>query len=397
MSNSSGFVLLLVLILSAIMFLIASTLLVITMTEVHISDFEQRSAQALYVAESSLTLGLSKLRENPAYRTATSDTMSIGNNTGLLNVQFYNQSKSLYHLKLRGEGKVPGLNAVAKRTVERQVVVKPFALFARENLDLIGGCTINGNIHGNGTVTISLASKVQGDVTSSTLVNNAGTVTGTVSSQEPEITLPTLPIVFYPPTYAYNGKTGTAKPLEHDTITLSPVGGVDPPVPSIEVYSGFPTADNPAGIFYPEDELKGPWTVLDVTGTVIVPSAGMSLSIDGIVTILPVSDDEFKQFPALMTAGSLHLTLRDNDLQKWAKSLKKSRIERAVYAQGDLTITGNDTTGEIIKGSLLGHTITLTGNPVFQLAYDSTIMSNPPPGIDLIEAGEWRELFGQMN
>jgi type II secretory pathway component PulK len=83
MTNSSGVVLLMVLILSAIMYLIASTLLLITMTEIHISDFEQRSTQAFYAAESSVTLGLSKLRENPDYRHKNDlyDT-SIGGNPG---------------------------------------------------------------------------------------------------------------------------------------------------------------------------------------------------------------------------------------------------------------------------------------------------------------------------
>ena len=44
--SSAGVVLFMVLILATIMFLLVGTLLVITMTEVYLADFEQRSSQA---------------------------------------------------------------------------------------------------------------------------------------------------------------------------------------------------------------------------------------------------------------------------------------------------------------------------------------------------------------
>ncbi len=78
MRSSSGSVLLMALITSAILYLVAVTLLLLTMTEVQISDFESRSTQALYAAESSVTLGLSYLRQEHNYRATASDTMMIG-------------------------------------------------------------------------------------------------------------------------------------------------------------------------------------------------------------------------------------------------------------------------------------------------------------------------------
>jgi hypothetical protein len=409
MKSSSGTVLLMVLILSAIMYLIATTLLLITMTEVHIADFEQRSTQAFYAAESSVTLGLAKLRTNTDYRTNTSETTSIGGNTGLLNVQFYDGtddgnglfrdalSPSLYRLVLRGKGTIPGLNAATKRTVEREVVLKPFALFAQTTLTLTSGCTITGNIHGNSSVIIGLGNTVEksldfpsGDATSNGALINDGSVDGTESSLEPQISLPAFPIIPNPPTYHYKGKEYTAKPLVHDTLTLSPKGSIDPPAPSIELYSGFADPDdNPAGVFYPESEITGTLTALLVEGTVIIPPSYPTgtVAINGAVTITPVEN-----FPALISAKDLNITLIGN-LETFSDSLEKSQIQGLLYVQGNVSFTGNNTPGEIITGSILGYTITLTGNPVFEVRYDPAIISNPPLGIDLIELGEWREVF----
>ncbi len=390
-----------VLVLSAIMYLIAATLLLITMTEVHIADFEQRSTQAFYAAESSVTLGLAKLRTNTDYRTNSSEMISIGGNTGLLNVQFYDGtndgnghfrkslSPSLYRLVLRGKGTVPGLNAAAKRTVERDVVVKPFALFAQNNLTLTGGCTISGNIHGNSTVRIDIGSTVTGNATSNGTIINNGIITDTESSLEPKIELPAFPITSYFPKYQYNGAEYEAKPLTHDTVTLSPAGGIDPPASSLELYSGFPTSDNPAGVFYPDSEITGTLTALQVEGTVIIPTAYPKsiVSINGAVTITPVDN-----FPALISMKNLNVILIGN-LENFSNSLKKSRIQGLIYIQDDVSFFGNDIVGEVINGSIFGRNITITGNPMFQVTYDPAVISDPPPGIDLFELGEWREVF----
>ena len=390
-----------VLILSAIMFLFASTLLLFTMTEVHISDFEQRSIQAFYAAESSVTLGLAKLRTNTDYRTDTNDTISIGGNTGLLNVQFYDGTHdnnghyrkalapSLYRLALRGQGSVPGLNAAARRTVERDILVKPFVLFARNTVTLSGGCNIKGNIHGNSSVVIDSGDVVTGNVTSNGPVTNNGSVTGTVSSLEPEIIVSPLPIDLYFPKYHYKGKEYKAKPLVHDTVTLSPVSGVDPPAPSIEVYSGFPTTDNPAGVFYPDTEIIGPLTALQVKGTVVIPPAypKNTVLINGVLTITPVDN-----FPALICEKDLDIRLIGN-LEKFLKSLKKNRIIGLISVKEDVSLSGTDTPGDIIQGSIFGNCIIVTANPTLQVTYNPAIISDPPPGIDLIEIGEWREIF----
>lgn len=398
-THSSGAVLLMVLVLSAIMYLIASTLLLITMSEVHISDFEQRSIQALYAADSSATLGLSKLQQDPNYRTTTSDSFLIGGNTVLLNVRFYDGTNdgngyflgslepSLYRLVLRGKGTVPGLHAAAKRTVERNVVLKPFALFAGNNVKLSGGADITGNIHGNNVVTIGLNSHVTGNVTSNRLVFQQGTVTDTVSSLEPAISFPMLQGDQYFPKYRYEGAEYEVQPLIHDTVELLPAGKTEPPAPSIEVYSGFPTTDNPAGFFYLNTDLPSDTlTAILVTGTVIIPSSG-TLTLDGIVRITPVAN-----FPALISAKNLRITFIGN-LEKFSKGLKKSHILGMIYVWGNVSFTGNNLTENILRGSILGWDITVSGNPIFPIEYDPAIFSAPPPGIHFIEFGEWRERF----
>ena len=398
MHNSSGTVLLMVLILSAMMYLIAGALLLLTMTETHIADFEQRSTQAFYLAESGVTVGLAKLREKPNYRTDMSDAIISGANPGTFTVRFYDGNKkhpyfrkslepAWYHLVLRGTGSVPGLNAIAQRMVERDVFIKPFVLFAQNGINVTGGCAITGNIHGNGPVTLAAGNTVTGDVTSAIQVNDAGIIKETdKSSVEPPLTFPASPLAAYYPTYQYQGATYEAQPLTHDTLKLAAVNGIEPPAPAIEIYSGFPTTENPAGVFYPADSMTGALVALQVTGTVIIPPA-QSLDSNGSVRITPVDN-----FPALISANDLNLTLVGN-LEVFAKSLEKSRIQGVIYAAGDIAITGNDTTGDVLIGGILGREITLTGNPVLQVKYAPAIFANPPPGLDFIELGEWREIF----
>ena len=142
---------------------------------------------------------------------------------------------------------------------------------------------------------------------------------------------------------------------------------------------------------HPGDEIvanvNGRRRTLQVVGTVILPSTG-ALSINGLGNITPVDN-----FPALVSAGNLNLTLVGNLEAFSPDHLKKSRIYGLLYVQGNISLTGNNTTGEVLTGSLLGYNITLTGNPIFQLIYDPSLFSDPPPGIDFLELGQWREVF----
>jgi hypothetical protein len=384
---AAGVVLFMVLILSTMMFLLVSTLLIITMTEVHLAKFEQRSTQAFYAAESGITLGVSKLRENYYHRTVINDTLAIGGDTSLLTVEFQNRPNSLYHLVLQGQGSVPGVQAAVRRTVTRQVVLKPFILFARDTLKMSSGIGITGNVHGNSTVTMGAGTTIDGDLTSTIpVIDNGGTVNGQIQL-EPEIPFPELSLELYYPTYRYNGGEYTAKPLVHDIIPLSAVDDLEPPAPVLHMYSGFPDAENPAGVFYPASSISGELVALQVDGTVVLPTPG-SLALNGIVHITPVDN-----FPALISAKDLNLNLIGNLDRFSPESLEQSQIQGVVYVSGALTLTGNNTGGELVNGSLLGHTLRITGLPFVRMRYDPTLFSDPPPGIDFLELGPWREVF----
>jgi hypothetical protein len=404
---SSGSALLMAVVTSAILYLAAATLLLLTMTEMQIADFESRSVQAFYAAESSVTLGLARLRQEPHYRAVASETMMVGGAPALLTVsvapQVFDNTPALYHLTLRGVGAVPGPQAATIRRVERHVVIKPFALLAREAVTIGEYCRITGNVHGNGPVLLAPTSRVSGNVSSSVSVaatDPAITVTtliadGQAQPQEPAITIPNLDVARYYPTYWYQGMQGQAQPLTVDALALSADGADEPPAPHILVYSGIPTPDNPARIFYPDHPLEGPLTAIDLDGTLVIPPqyAASTLTMTGPLRITPVAN-----LPAIISARDIDLTIMNGeDLRRYASSLKKTRITGLIYGSGQIILRGQATVGQEIVGSVVGATIVLDtapGTAQFQATYDAALLTAPPPGLDFLELGDWREVFG---
>ena len=123
--TNSGVVLFMVLILTVIMFLVAGTLLIITMTEIRLSDFEYRSTQAFYAAESAFAIGIARLRQNSAYRGDYAPMYyDIGRNPGEIESTTRELPPALYHFFLCGTGKIPGWQVAATRTVEQEVAIK---------------------------------------------------------------------------------------------------------------------------------------------------------------------------------------------------------------------------------------------------------------------------------
>ena len=403
MHSSSGSVLLMALITSAILYLVAVTLLLLTMTEVHISDFESRSTQALYAAESSVTLGLSHVRREHNYRATTSDTMMIGGNPALLSVQFqprvFDNITALYHVTLQGSGAVPGPQVSTARRVEQDIVIKPFVLLARNSVTIGDNCRVTGNVHGNGPVTLGTQSTVKGNVSSAVSVAAADSAVdvvdlvsdGRVNGHEPELAVPVLDFDQYYPTYWFHGEQGTAQLLTSDRVALSDDGSDKAPESEIIVYSGIPTSDNPAKIFFPEEPLQGPLTAIDLDGTLVIPNnySASALSMTGLIRITPVEN-----LPAIISAKDIDLTLMNGEwLKKFANSLKKNDISGLIYSYHDVVLQGQNTTGQLITGSIIGVTVSVRTDMLFQLEYDKALLAAPPPGIDFFEFGEWRESF----
>lgn len=392
-----GTALFMVLLLTTILFLLISTMLLLTMTEINISDVEQRSTQAFYAAESAFSVGIAKLRQtNGAYRHQNDPyNFSAGNNPGFMFVQTTSITPpALYRFLIRGTGSISGVHAVTTRKIEREVAVKPFVLFAENEVTLNDQCAVVGNVHGNTAVNIAKTANIEGDATSNQSIANQGTVTGTQSKNEPEIVLPPLLAARYTPTYRYKDASGNmklyqAQPLSliSDTIALSEVNKIKPPAPSIELYSGFPSAENPAGIFYLPSDLTGNLVALHIEGTLLIPTSAFHLN--GIIRITPVE----KHYPAIISTNNLELKLIGN-LEQFAagNEIPDNRIQGLIYTTGTVEIDTEEFIGELMTGSIFAQAITLTD---VQMAYqkDPTLLAKPPPGIDFIDIGEWREII----
>jgi hypothetical protein len=390
-----------VLIMTAILYLVAATLLLLTMTEVHLSDFELRSTQALYAAESSVTLGVSRLRREPHYRSTTSDTFMVGNNPAMMTVDFqrnlFHNTTSLYHLTLKGTGVVPGWHASTARKIKQDVIVKPFALFAQNSVFISQNCHVIGDVHANGPVILESGSKVTGNVTSAALVQDQDDqtiVSGKTSFPEPNLTVPELDLLTYYPKYWYQGTQYEAQPLNHDTILLSQEGPNPAPFEKIEVYSGYWLApDNPAGVFYLNEPLEGPIMALDLEGTLIIPPdfADAAFAFTGPASITPVDN-----FPAIVSAKPIDITFMDGaDLRQYSNSIPTTHLQGLVYGESNILIRGNGTTGRVMTGSLVGTTITLETDLMLRIKYDNALLESPPPGIDFLELGAWQEAFAE--
>ncbi|GAK59179.1 integral membrane protein CcmA involved in cell shape determination [Candidatus Vecturithrix granuli] len=400
---SPGVVLFMVLILTVMMFLAAGTLLIITMTEIRLSDFEYRSNQAFYGAESAIALGIANLRqESAAYGPIAYE---VGGNPGYLEISTRFLPPSVYHFILCGAARISGWQASATRAIEREITIKPFVVFAENQVTLTGQCTIEGNVHGHATIEVGPSVTITGNVTASTTpVLNQGTIEGDhissdIGTLEPEISFPELAIDFYSWTYPCTGIDGApifceAQPLIHDTLLLDLDENPETPEETIELFSSdVSSTNNPARIFYLSFEVpEASLTAFNVYGTVVIPSDYPSdtVLLKGSFMIEPLNTSS-NHFPALISAKPLSMTFRE-DLANKSDSIAENHITGLIYVLGDLTLI-SETSGEIITGSLFGRNITITGNQAAatEISYDPAIFTTPPPGFDLIELGAWRE------
>ncbi len=412
-----GVALFIALMMSTIMFLIAAAILVLTMTEIHLAEYEQRSTQAFYIAESAVSHGISLLRTHADRRADRNDTLQLATNPAVgMTVEYYSGRQeegmghyrtalapSVYQLIVRGIGTVPGSQAPAKRIVEQDVTIKPFALFADHSLTLNDTCDIQGHIHANQTVTISSGSAIEGHVTASGSVTDERTpleedddTLPIISSQEPPLMFPNLSASDYLQAYRYNGNLCYAEPLAHDRIPLDEEK--DPPADYVDLYSGFASLSetNPAGIFYPpESGLTGELVAIQVEGTLILPHTGQT-SLKGLLTITPA--EHFDHFPALVSAGHLTMTLVGN-LDYFSGTLQPTLMHGLVYSRKHLTFIADGAAVEAVHGSVFARKITLSSlnGGEFQLKYDPALFVTPPPGVTLLETGEWGETLDPEN
>ena len=193
-------------------------------------------------------------------------------------------------------------------------------------------------------------------------------------------------------------ETCEAKPLVHDTLLLDLDDDPETPEEPVELFSSEATSTkNPARLFYLTTDIpESTLTAFNVSGTVIIPPDYPldTVFVHGSMYIEPIKMSEHP-LPALISARNLHIMLR-GDLAEISESIAGNHIAGLIYVLGDLTLS-SQTSGEIITGSLFARNISISGNPVapIQISYDPIIFSAPPPGIDLIDLGAWREPFSE--
>ncbi len=413
-TDSSGTVLIMALVLSVIIYLFVNTLLLLTITEIHLADFQQRSSQAFYLAETAMTKAICSLRGNHKMHTISEDIITTNGREELFAItvqpRTIKEKNSWYNLILTGSGVVTGTESPVKRMIEREIVIKPFAIFADNSVTLKHMCNITGNIHGNASVTIGDPETVtiNGDVsTNGNLIGvNEDTINGKPSEHEIVITFPNISEDDYL-NYTYNGLPRTASPLQYDDIALE---DKDSPLPisQIRIYYGEPTANNPANVFYLNERINDDgigskrWTIINVNGTVILNSPG-SMTIRGIMKIDPVD-----YFPGLVKTepGSLDLKFRsveeikpylpeDSDSADIINKIPdKNEIKRLLYSVEGITLTP-EASGVTIDGSIFARDVTIEDGSTVNVNYDKKIMEKFPPGLLLVDYLDWGEKFGQ--
>lgn len=393
--STRGTTLIITLLVTSVLYLLGIALLLVSFTELTLSDLEVRSMQAFYLAESALAEGLARLRTNPDYRTDLNDTFPIGTNPGLYSVMFYDGtndgnghyrmdlSPSLYQIILKTQGIVPGPKTSTHTEIEAEVVLKPFAILSEDALEIEDGGIIQGNIHSNQQVTLAPAATVNGNVTTPGSLNIQGTVTGVNSFLEPSISLPALALNRYYPTYVHQGNTYPAQKLTHVSVILPELPGNPPPFPSLELYQGAPGPGNPAGVYYLDEAITADLIQIDLTGTLVILPAVGNIKMTGAIKITSIAP-----FPALLSSNNVEIKMMGN-LDSFG--VTGNLIQGLIYTNKDIDLVGEDLSGEAVHGVLIARQIKVQGTPALQISYAPEILSHPPPGLDLIEVLSWKE------
>ena len=425
-NEDSGSALIMVVVLSAVIYLAVTLLLLMTTVETHVSYSEQRSMQALFGAESFLTLGVADGRAfNGEWRDSVHEEITFGDELTIFytrvagndNVAAH-QKRSLYCGEHRGTAAVSGPNGLTKRQIWESVRIKPFALFAEQGVSLGAGVKIVGhsndikaNVHGNTRMRLASGVSVEGNVTSNGVIECAmsaacpeNPVTGKIQG-DCSLSFPRIAERLYYPKYLYQGTVYEAEPLGQPTeIRLVPQDKLEPPAQEIHLYVKRPSSDkNPAGVFFADatinDEVSNTLTNFDIEGTLILRGAG-NWHIKGIVKIAAV-----EQFPAILKFSDEPLSLTYIPFATIQPFLSQggggmnqtNHVSGLIYSTGDVTLASNGAGGELVHGSVFARNITISGDPQFPqflLRYNLRLLTDSPPGLQLVERFNWREKIG---
>ena len=405
-TRSAGSALISVVILSAIVYLAIVALLILAATETQIAYYEQRTTQAFYGAESALTLGIADLRGYNGEKVSVfNEAVIIGGEPATFSSHLEKPKKketgveSLYHHSLVGTATRTGPNGATTRAVQQDIVIKPFALFASKSLQLRGGCAIAGHAHGNDSVSLDAGAVIDGNLTSSAGVSASSTQVLGKAQKEEDIRLPVVPLRAYYPKYIYKGEVFEAEPLAlQEIIPLVAKDDIPPPAAELRFYAQTPSVKNPAGVFYVSSEINsdasGALVALAIQGTLLLEHPA---KLRGIVQISAVDNFpafvNFSENPLEITVIPPKLITPFMDLTVGSSRAlpDDSLIQGLIYSSGDVAIAAEGVSGTALKGSIFAKNITLTGNPTLKMEYNLRVLTNSPPGLQLVERSEWRE------
>ena len=405
-TRSAGSALISVVILSAIVYLAIIALLILAATETQIAYYEQRTTQAFYGAESALTLGIADLRGYNGEKVSVfNEAVIMGGEPATFSSYLEKPKKkekeveSLYHHSVIGTATRTGPNGATTRAVQQDIVIKPFALFASKSLQLRGGCAIEGHAHGNDSVSLDAGAFIDGNLTLSGGMSASSEQVSGKTQREEEMRLPVVPLRAYYPKYIYQGEVFEAEPLAlPEIIPLVAKDDISPPAVELRLYAQTPSVKNPAGVFYVSSEINsdasGALVALAIQGTLLLEHPA---KLRGIIQISAVDN-----FPALVnfSGAPLEITVIPPELITPFMDLTvgssrplpdDSLIQGLIYSSGDVAITSEGVGRTALKGSIFAKNITLTGNPKLKMEYNLRVLTNSPPGLQLVERSEWRE------
>lgn len=422
-TENAGSALIMVVVLSAIIYLAITLLLLLVAVETQVSYSEQRSMQAFFSAESTLAFSHANLRALNGEFVPMHDVMQLADDWALYRNNVIPQ-QAIYHYKTFAYVTLVGANGMTQRGVGQDIIVKPFALFAAGDLSLTDGVTIKrfsenigANIHGEQRVSLARGVSVEGNVTFGASLDCPGlkmAQEGELACPEnpilgkirraPTIPFPSIKTAIYTPTYRYHGKEYQAEALGAPTIVaLEKNGETEPPATAIHVYARRPNLTmNPAGVFFADsvinDETTNTLTNLDIEGTLILQGSA-PWKMKGILKIEAVEN-----FPAILSFSSNSLDLHYLPFENIEQFLPKggqghnmnttNHISGLIYSKGDVTLISDGAGGELVKGSVFAQNITITATPQFIMRYNLRVLTDSPPGLSLLDTMNWCEYIG---
>ena len=71
-----------------------------------------------------------------------------------------------------------------------------------------------------------------------------------------------------------------------------------------------------------------------------------------------------------------------------------NHISGLIYSTGNVALASNGVGGELLNGSVFAQNITISSDLQFLMRYNLRLLTDSPPGLQLVERFNWREKIG---